>query len=308
MRLAFFGTPDFAVAALAALRAAGHDVVRVYTRAPRPAGRGQKLRQSPVHDLADAAGIPVATPKSLRDPQVQADFAALDLDAAVVVAYGLILPPEILTAPRHGCLNIHASLLPRWRGAAPIQRAILGGDAETGVTIMAMDEGLDTGPMLLVETLPITAATTAGMLHDDLAALGARLICQALENLAGGDLKPTPQPADGATYADKITAADAHLDWRNPANHLDRQVRAFAPWPGTWFDHQGKRIKVRAATPVPGQGAPGQVVAPPLTVACGDGALRLETLQREGKAPMAAEAFVRGFPITSLEIPDDGSV
>ena len=300
MRLAFFGTPDFAVPALAAVRRAGHEIARVYTRAPQPAGRGRKLRRSPVHDHAAGAGIPVATPRTLRDSEIQAEFAALQLDVAVVVAYGLILPAPILAAPVSGCLNIHASLLPRWRGAAPIQRAILAGDDTTGVTIMAMDEGLDTGPILLAEAVPITATTTAGALHDTLADLGARLICDALDCLGAGRLRPTPQPANGVTYADKIAAADAQLDWHQPAADLDRRIRAFAPAPGAWFEHAGNRIKVRAATPVSGRGKPGNVIAAPLTVACGDGALRLDTLQRQGKAPMAAADFVRGYPLTDL--------
>ncbi len=300
MRLAFFGTPDFSVPALQALVDAGHTVARVYTRAPQPAGRGRRLRNSPVHLCADTHGIPVATPGTLRDAQVQVDFAALAVDAAVVVAYGLILPAPVLAAPRLGCLNIHASLLPRWRGAAPIQRAILAGDPATGITIMAMDEGLDTGPMLLVEQVAITPAITAGELHDALAALGAGLICRALAGLAGGDLKPRPQPEDGVTYAAKISPDDAELDWRQPAADLDRRVRAFAPAPGAWFSHAGQRIKVRAATPVAGSGPPGQIIAAPVVVACGDGALRLDTLQRPGKAPMAAADFVRGYPLASL--------
>ena len=301
MRLAFFGTPDFSVAALQALVDAGHTVARVYSRAPQPAGRGRRLRNSPVHACADALGLPVATPATLRDPQVQVEFAALAVDAAVVVAYGLILPAAVLAAPRLGCLNIHASLLPRWRGAAPIQRAILAGDTATGVTIMAMDEGLDTGPMLLAEQVAIGPATTAGALHDALADLGARLICQALVGLAAGDLTRQDQPADGITYAAKITPSDAELDWRQSAAVLDRRVRAFAPSPGAWFSHGGQRIKVRAATPVAGSGDPGQIIDPPLVVACGAGALRLDTLQRPGKAPMAAADFVRGYPIPSLD-------
>jgi methionyl-tRNA formyltransferase len=299
LRLAFMGTPDFAVPSLRALIDAGHNVVCVYSQPPRPAGRGHRLQSSPVHAFAEARGIPVRTPKTLRTAEAQAEFAALDLDAAVVAAYGLILPQPVLDAPRLGCLNVHASLLPRWRGAAPIQRAILAGDAETGITIMQMDAGLDTGGMLLRESVPITPATTADSLHDALADLGARLIGPALDGLAAGRLKPEPQPADGVTYAAKLTRDDGRLDWTAPAAVIERQVRALTPWPGVWFDAAGERIKVLAAEPVAGQPArpPGTLLDDALTVACGAGAIRLIRVQRPGKAPVDGAAFLRGFPV-----------
>jgi len=293
------GTPDFAVPALAALVDAGHDMAAVYSQPPRPANRGMKPAPSPVHRFADAAGIPVRTPATLKDPAEQAAFAALGLDAAVVAAYGLILPPPVLAAPRLGCLNIHASLLPRWRGAAPIQRAILAGDAQTGVTIMQMDAGLDTGPMLLAETVPIGPDTTGASLHDALAALGARLIVAALDRLAAGALPATPQPADGATYAKKLDRAEARIDWAQPAAAVERKVRAFDPWPGTWFEHAGERIRVLAAALADGRAgaAPGTVLDDRLRVACGDGAVRILRLQRPGKGALEAEAFLRGFTL-----------
>jgi methionyl-tRNA formyltransferase len=297
MRLAFMGTPDFAVPALDALAAAGHEIACVYAQPPRAAGRGVRVRKSPVHEAAERLGLSVRTPVNLKDAPIQAEFAALDLDIAVVVAYGLILPPPILDAPRNGCINIHASLLPRWRGAAPIQRAIEAGDAETGVTIMQMDAGLDTGPMLLAETVPITPATTGATLHDTLSARGARLIVTALARLERGDLRATAQPADGATYARKLTREEARLDWTQPAALLERRIRAFTPWPGAWFAHDGQRIKVLAASLAAGTGVPGTVLDERLTVACGDGALRLARLQREGKAPMADDVFLRGHAL-----------
>ena len=247
LRLAFMGTPDFAVPCLDALVAAGHGIAAVYTQPPRQAGRGRKPRPSPVQMAAERHGFEVRTPLSLKDAGEQAAFAALNLDAAVVVAYGLMLPKPVLAAPRLGCLNIHASLLPRWRGAAPIQRAIMAGDPETGVTIMQMDEGLDTGPMLLRESIAIAADETAGTLHDRLAELGARLIVDALEGLAAGRLRATPQPADGAVYAAKLTRADEVIDWRRSADEIARQVRALSPAPGAWFAAKGERIKVLAA-------------------------------------------------------------
>ena len=299
LRLAFLGTPRFAAVTLDALVSAGHDIVRVYSQPPRPAGRGQKERVSAVHERADALGIAVATPKSLKDPAEQAAFAALDLDAAVVVAYGLILPKPVLDAPRLGCVNVHASLLPRWRGAAPIQRAILAGDAKTGVTIMRMDEGLDTGPMLLEERVAIMQDETAETLHDTLAALGAKLIVPALDGLAAGTLQARPQPVEGVTYASKLTRAEARLDWNKPAAQLARQVRAFAPWPGAWFDHGKEQIKVLAALPAPrvGDAPPGTVQDDMLTVACGEGALRLLRVQRPGRASMDVASLLRGFAL-----------
>jgi methionyl-tRNA formyltransferase len=299
LRLAFMGTPDFAVPALEALLAAGHAVELVLTQPPRPAGRGHEVRRSPVHERAASQGLEVACPSSLRDPAEAAALAARRLDAAVVVAYGLILPAAVLRAPRLGCLNIHASLLPRWRGAAPIQRAILAGDAETGVTIMQMDAGLDTGPILLQEAVPIPPDMTGGRLHDSLAALGARLIVPALDGVAAGRLAARPQPAAGACYAAKLTPAEARLDWRRPAAALERQVRAFDPWPGSWFGHGDERIQVRAAA-LGGAGAdpPGTVRLDPLRIACGDGNALLPTvLQRPGRKPLPADAFLRGYAL-----------
>jgi methionyl-tRNA formyltransferase len=235
----------------------------------------------------------------LKDKGVQAAFAAYELDVAVVVAYGLILPKPILDMPRLGCVNIHASLLPRWRGAAPIQRAILAGDSETGVIIMAMDEGLDTGPELLKKSVPIEASTTAEILHDQLSTLGARLIVEALEGLAAGKISPTPQSNEGTTYADKLSREEGRLDWSRPAAELERQVRAFSPWPGAWFEHDGSRLKVNAAELADGVSAPGTVLDGQLTIACGEGALRLLTVQREGRAAVAAADLLRGYPIAA---------
>lgn len=297
LRLAFMGTPVFAVTSLAALAEAGHEIACVYSQPPRPAGRGHREQPSPVHRFAAERGWLVRTPKSLRDAAEQEAFAALELDVAVVVAYGLILPRPILQAPRLGCVNVHASLLPRWRGAAPIQRALLAGDEETGVTIMQMDEGLDTGPILLSRALAIGKEETAESLHDRLAALGAEALVEALEGLAKGELHPRPQPEEGATYAEKLRREEGRLDWRRPAEELQRRVRAFTPWPGAWFEFQGERLKLLAAELAEGAGEPGKVLDDRLTVACGKGALRLTRLQRPGRAPMNAEAFLRGFPI-----------
>ncbi|MCA8908249.1 MAG: methionyl-tRNA formyltransferase [Rhodospirillaceae bacterium] len=294
------GTPGFAQASLAALLAAGHEVAAVYSQPPRPAGRGHKPRPSPVHAYAESQGLEVRTPASLRTADAQAAFADLGLDAAVVAAYGLILPVPILQAPRLGCFNVHASLLPRWRGAAPIQRAILAGDTETGITIMQMDAGLDTGDMLAVEATPIGPATTADDLHDRLAAIGGRLVVGVLADAAAGQLAPIPQPAEGVTYAAKITREDGRIDWQDAAQ-VDRQVRALNPWPGTWFELADERIRVLAAELVagpPGAGAAGEVLDDRLTVACGaGGAVRLTRLQRPGRGPCDADAFLRGFPI-----------
>lgn len=295
MRLAFMGTPDFAVGALDALIEAGHEIACVYTQPPRPAGRGQKDRPSPVHARALERGLAVRHPTSLKSPDEQAAFAGLSLDVAVVAAYGLILPNAILDAPSRGCLNIHASLLPRWRGAAPIQRAIEAGDPVTGITIMQMDAGLDTGAMLLRSQIPIGPAATGGALHDELAALGAAAIVRALATL--DDLRPEAQPQAGVTYAKKLDKAEAKLDWTRPAAELERRIRAFDPFPGAWFEAKGERIKVAGAKLAPGAGAPGTVLAAPLVVACGEGALALTKLQRAGRAATDAEAFVRGFEL-----------
>jgi methionyl-tRNA formyltransferase len=299
LRLAFLGTPDFAVPSLTALAEAGHEIAAVYTQPPRPAGRGHRARRSPVHAAAAAAGWPVRTSRSLRDPETLDGFAALELDAAVVVAYGLILPPAALAAPRLGCLNVHASLLPRWRGAAPIQRALLAGDRETGISIMLMDEGLDTGPVLLREAVPIGPRTTAQDLHDTLAALGARLIVAALDGLGAGRLTPQPQPSAGITYAAKLTRAESRLDWRRPAAELERKIRALTPWPGATFAADGEDLKALAGAVVAdGAGAaPGTLLDDHLTVACGEDALRLTRVQRPGKAPVDAAAFLRGYPL-----------
>jgi methionyl-tRNA formyltransferase len=293
MRLAFMGTPDFAVPALRALHAAGHDVAAVYCQPPRPSGRGQAVRPCPVQAAAEALGLEVRTPARLRRaPQEWEAFAALGLEAAVVAAYGQILPPEMLAAPAHGCLNIHASLLPRWRGAAPIQAAVLAGDAESGVTIMQMDAGLDTGPMLLREAVALDPATTGASLHDALAPIGARLILRALEERPAA----VPQPAEGATYAPKLGRGDARLDWTQPAADLERRVRAFDPWPGTATLLDGTVLKVLAASLAEGAAGapPGTVVDDRLTVACGAGALRLTRVQLPGRSALVADAFLRG--------------
>ena len=298
MRLIFMGTPDFAVPALAALIEAGHEILAVYTQPPRPAGRGKAPRVSPVQAHAEAAGIAVHCPKTLKDREAQAAFAALDADAAVVVAYGLILPAPVLQAPRHGCLNVHASLLPRWRGAAPIQRAILAGDTETGVTIMRLDEGLDTGPMLLSRSLAIGDDDT-GALHDRLAALGGEGIVTALAAIADGSAVETEQPGEGVTYAAKLGPEDEPLDWSESAQVLSRQVRALSPRPGAHFLLDGERWKALAAEPAEGDGAPGEVLDDHLTIACGEGALRLLRVQRPGRKAMAAGDALRGHPIAA---------
>ncbi len=288
------GSPDFAVPALRALHDAGHEIAAVYAQPPRPAGRGQKETPCPVHRAALELGLPVRTPARVkRDEAAHADFAALDLDVAVVAAYGLILPKPMLDAPRRGCLNIHASLLPRWRGAGPIQAAILAGDAETGITIMRMEEGLDTGPMLLRESVPIGPRATTPEIHDALAALGARLILRALEE----DPPPVPQPEEGVTYAPKIAKEDGRLDWTQPADALDRRIRALTPWPGCFFAHGAETIRVLAAEPGAGGGPPGTVLDGAPTVACGSGALRLTRLQRAGRGALPAAEFLRGYAL-----------
>jgi methionyl-tRNA formyltransferase len=296
LRLAYMGTPDFAVPALLALIQAGHQIAAVYTQPPRPAGRGHRLQPSAVHRAAAEAQLPVCHPATLRTPEAQAEFRELGLDAVVVAAYGLILPQPILDAPRLGCFNIHASLLPRWRGAAPIHRAILAGDAETGVTIMRMEAGLDTGPMLSAERVRIGPQTTTPELHDTLAALGARLIVPAIEAVAEGEAVETPQPEEGVTYAAKVTSEDGRIGWADAAE-VDRQVRALTPKPGAWFEHAGERIKVLSAAPAEAAGEPGTVLDDALTVACGRGAIRLVRLQRPGKAPVPARDLLNGFAI-----------
>jgi len=289
-RLAFMGTPDFAVAALDALIATGHEIAAVYCQPPRQAGRGHKLQPSPVQRRAEEAGLLVRYPAKFDATQCAA-FAALDLDVAVVAAYGLILPPAALEAPRFGCVNIHASLLPRWRGAAPIERAILAGDSDTGITIMCMDRGLDTGPMLLSAKVPIAPHASAAGLRADLASLGARLILEALDTLE--TLRPIAQPEEGITYAKKLTREEERLDWRKPARMLERQVRALP----CWFEAKGERIKLLAAAAAGGSGAPGTVLNETPSIACGEGALRLIQLQRPGRGPVEADAFLRGFAL-----------
>ena len=294
MRLAFMGTPDFAVPTLDALVAAGHEIVAVYSQPPRPADRGKRLRPSPVQQVAEAAGIAVRTPLTLRDPEAQAAFASLDLDATVVAAYGLILPQAILDAPRLGCLNVHASLLPRWRGAAPIQRAILAGDPTTGVTIMQMERGLDTGPMLAVSETPIDGKT-AGELTEELAVIGANLMSDVLETLAG--LEAEPQPGEGITYAAKIDKAEARLDFALAAIEVERRIRAFNPIPGAYFEHQGERIKIHSAMISNRTGNAGAVLDEALTIACGEGAIIPTLVRRAGRGPMVPAELLRGFPI-----------
>ena len=295
MRVIFMGTPDFAVAALDALVAAGHDIAVVYSQPPRPGGRrGRELTPTPVHARAEALGLPVRHPLSLRGAEEQAEFAAWGADIAVVAAYGLILPQAVLDAPTHGCLNIHASLLPRWRGAAPIQRAILAGDAETGVDIMRMEAGLDTGAVL-AEARTSVGGKTAGDLTAELAMMGAGLIVRVLANLAA--FPEVPQPEDGVTYAKKIDKAEARLDFTRPAEELERQVRAFAPAPGAFFELAGERFKLLAAELVAGAGAPGTTLDDALTIACATGAIRVALIQRAGKPVMESAALLRGLPI-----------
>jgi methionyl-tRNA formyltransferase len=294
MRIAFMGTPDFAVPTLLALMEGGHDVAAVYCQPPRPAGRGKAPRPSPVQQAAAAHGMEVRTPLTLRDVEAQQAFAALDLDVAVVAAYGLILPQPILDAPRHGCLNVHASLLPRWRGAAPIQRAILAGDATTGVTIMQMERGLDTGPMLAVRETQVDRKT-AGALTRELAGIGAELMLEVLRDLPSAT--PVPQPEVGITYASKIEKQQAKLDFGRTAVEVERQVRAFNPMPGAFFEHEGDRVKVHQAEIFGAAGPPGTVLDGRLTIACAEGSIVPTLVQRAGRAAMGAEELLRGFPI-----------
>ena len=298
MRIVFMGTPDFSVPVLAEIIGQGHEVVAAYTRAPKPAGRGMELKLSPVHAMAQRFGIPVHTPKSLRTPEAADLFASHDADVAVVVAYGLILPEAILEAPRECCLNLHASLLPRWRGAAPIQRAIMAGDAATGVMVMKMDIGLDTGPVAMAERVSISPDMTAGDLHDKLSPLGADLMGRALAALSRGGLTFQPQAEAGVTYAHKIEKAEARIDWTLPAKAVHDHIRGLSPFPGAFFEGDfgrgPERIKVLRAQVCEGEGAPGALLGDELTVACGAGALRLVEIQRAGKAPMKPQEFLRG--------------
>ncbi len=295
MRVIFMGTPEFSVPVLDALVLAGHEIACVYCQPPRPAGRGKKDRPSPVQVRAEALGLPVRYPVSLKSPAALAEFASLEADVAVVVAYGLILPQAILDAPAQGCLNIHASLLPRWRGAAPIHRAIMAGDAQTGVCIMQMEAGLDTGPVLLREATPILPSETTIRLHDRLSEIGARLIVKALQDLP--DLMPEPQPDNGVTYASKIDKAEARIDWTRPAREVDRLIRGLSPFPGAWFEMNATRVKVLESTETDGNGTPGEVLDTGLRVACGEGAVILKRLQRAGKAAQDAAVFQQGAQI-----------
>lgn len=298
MRLIFMGSPAFALPTLAALIEAGHDIVCVYSQPPKPAGRGKMLRPTPVHAFAEARGIMVRTPASLKIAPEQEDFAALHADAAIVVAYGLILPKAVLDAPRLGCFNLHGSLLPRWRGAAPMQRAIEAGDRVTGVQVMAMDVGLDTGSVYATATTPIDLTDTTGTLHDRLADFGATLMVDALPKIAAGILQPVPQSEDGVTYAAKIDRGETRIDWRLPAQILDRKVRAFAPFPAAWcILPDGSRAKILMTQVESGDGPAGRALDDNLLVACGQGAVRILSLQREGKSVMSAADFLRGTPI-----------
>jgi methionyl-tRNA formyltransferase len=299
LKVIFMGTPAFAVPALMALMEAGHHICAVYSQPPRPAGRGYQRQLSPVHAKAMTLGIPVYTPLHFKEREDQHQFQAFQADVAVVVAYGLLLRQPLLEAPRFGCLNIHASLLPRWRGAAPIQHALMAGDTETGITIMQMDEGLDTGPILLSEKVAITPTTTASLLHEQLSVLGARLIVETLNLLQQNQLTPLPQPAEGATYAHKLHRAEGLLDWQAPAAILERKVRALNPWPGTYFTVKGENIKVLQAEIVAydGPAQPGTVIDNQLTIACGQQALRPLRLQRPGKTVLATAEFLKGTRI-----------
>jgi len=301
LRVVFMGTPDFSVPTLSEIVGAGHDVVGVYTQPPRPAGRGMEARKSPVHAFAEEAGLQVFTPRSLRRADVQNQFAALGADVAVVVAYGLILPKPILEAPPLGCLNLHGSLLPRWRGAAPIQRAIMAGDKETGVMVMKMEEGLDTGPVALADRLSIGPDATAGEIHDHLSLMGATLMSRALHLLEKGELTFTPQPEEGVTYAAKISKDETRIDWSHPGGEVHNMIRGLSPYPGAWFEAllggKAERVKVLRSVLVPGKGEPGLLLDAHLTVACGSQAVRLTQVQRAGKRPMGGAEFLRGFPL-----------
>lgn len=302
-RIAFMGTPDFAAQILKSLKAA-YDIVAVYSQPPRPVGRGYKVSPSPVHKLALSLAIPVFTPRSLKTEEVQSQWKSLNLDLAIVAAYGLILPKPILEAPRWGCLNVHASLLPRWRGAAPIQRAILNGDTHTGVTIMKMDEGLDTGDILLMKEMPISDITTSIQLQESLSHMGAEALMEVLPLYLSGTLQPVPQPQLGITYAEKLSKKEGQLDWSLPASFLERKIRALNPWPGTWFDIGTDRIKVLDARVVPLSSpyTPGTILDDQLTIACSEDALQLLLVQKVGKSPLSVDAFLRGYELPSRHL------
>jgi methionyl-tRNA formyltransferase len=299
MRLIFMGTPDFAVPTLVALAAAGHEIVAVYTRAAKPAGRGMEMQPTAVEREARRLKLPVLTPKTLRDDAVQTEFRSHQADAAVVVAYGLILPKPVLEAPKLGCFNVHASLLPRWRGAAPINRAIMADDKESGVAIMKMDAGLDTGAVAMAGRIAIAPDMTAGELHDALARLGGDLMMRALAALERGSLTLTPQLQEGVTYAEKITNAETRIDWAKPWNEVHNHIRGLSPFPGAWFELGGVRVKALRSTKGEGSGRPGTALDDELTIACGTGAVRLTQVQRAGKQPMSAKDFLRGTPVTA---------
>jgi len=294
MRVIFMGSPEFSVHALKALHAAGHEIVAVYSQPPRPKGRGQGIEKTAVHQAAEAMGLEVRTPASLKPEEEVAAFQALNADVAVVAAYGLILRKNILEAPRLGCINIHASILPRWRGAAPIQRSIEAGDKETGITIMQMDVGLDTGPMLMLETTPITDIDTTETVHDRLAEIGGRLIVKTLQNIPA----PQTQPEEGVTYAHKMVKEESVIDWTQPAAVIERKLRAFTPWPGLWMHYNRERLRIHKAKAVTLSGIPGTILDKPLTIACGEQALEILEIQRAGKNKQTIDEFARGFAVT----------
>jgi methionyl-tRNA formyltransferase len=291
------GTTGFVVPSLERLLAEGHEVAAVYTQPPRPAGRGHKLRLAPVHEAAERLGLEIRTPRTLKDPEAQVAFAELRTDLAVVGAYGLLLPKPILDAPRLGCINLHASLLPRWRGAAPIERAILAGDRATGISVFQMEEGLDTGPVLAVQAVPITGTTTAPELHASLSRLAAEMLPGVVAGLAAGTLRAEPQPEAGITYARKLERDEGRLDFAEPAVLIERRLRALNPSPGCWCEARGERLLLLAGAVVGGAGEPGTLIEPPFTVACGERALRVTRLQRAGRKPMTPEELQRGFPL-----------
>lgn len=297
LRIAFMGSPEFAVPTLEAIIAAGHDVVCVYSQPPRPAGRGKELRPTAVHGVAERYGIPVRTPVNFKAEEDRAAFAELNLDVAVVVAYGLLLPKAILDAPRLGCFNLHGSILPRWRGAAPIHRAVMAGDKIAGVQVMKMDVGLDTGPVMLTATTPVTEDDTMGDIHDRLSLAGAELMVEGLARLEAGTAVLMEQSAEGVTYAAKVSPEEARIDWKLPASEVAARIRGMSPFPGAWFEHEGQRIKVLHARATDGAGEPGVVLDDALKIACGDGAVRLTRLQRAGKGLVTAEDFQRGKSI-----------
>ena len=297
LRLAVMGTTGFVLPSLEALLGAGHEIAAVYTQPPRPAGRGQQLRRTPVHEAAEQLGLPVRTPRTLKDAEAQAEFAELAPDLAVVGAYGLLLPQPVLEAPRLGCVNLHASLLPRWRGAAPIERAILAGDTETGISIFRMEEGLDIGPVYATQPLPICPTTTSAQLHERLAALAAEMVPSVVQGIAVGALAAVPQPEAGVTYARKLARDEGRLSFAEPAELVERRLRALNPAPGCWCEARGERLSLLAGRVVAASGAPGTVIALPLTIACGSGAVAITQVQRAGRRPMSAEELQRGFAL-----------